>query len=152
MQDARFQQLLISYQNTVLTAQREVEDSLVGFLRSQQRAEYLAQSTDSANRSLQLAMLQYRAGSTDFTTVLTAQQSLLTSQDSFASALSDISTNLVGVYRALGGGWELREGMDVVSPEVKEIMARRTNWGKLLSTSAHLPPPGPGPDIRLPDW
>jgi NodT family efflux transporter outer membrane factor (OMF) lipoprotein len=152
LQDARFQELLVGYQNTVLQAQREVENSLAGFLRTQENAEFLAQTASAAKRSLDLAALQYRAGSADFTTVLAAQQSLLTAQDSFASAMGSISVNLVGLYRALGGGWQIREGQDVVSPEVRELMAKRTNWGNLLSPSVYLPPSGPEPTLQRPDW
>jgi NodT family efflux transporter outer membrane factor (OMF) lipoprotein len=152
VQDARFQELLLTYQNTVLTAQREVEDSLTGFLRSQENADYLGKSAEAAQKSLDLASVQYRYGSTDFTTVLTAQQALLTAQDSLASALGSISTNLVGLYRAMGGGWQIREGHDILSPEVKEAMSRRTNWGCLLTPAAYIPPPRECPDIRPPDW
>jgi hypothetical protein len=86
-------------------------------------------------------MLQYREGIADFTTVLTAEQNLLTQQDSLATTLGDISSNLVGVYRALGGGWQIREGQEVVPPEVKAEMAARTNWGNLLTVVT--PPPQP---------
>lgn len=151
-QDARFQQLLITYQNTVLQAQQDVENFLAGFLRAQENAQYLALSASAARRSLDLAVLQYREGSTDFTTVLTAQQALLTAQDSLASAMGNISTNLVGLYKALGGGWEIREGRELVSPEIKEEMARRTNWGRLLSPAVYMPSPEPGSTIRPPDW
>ncbi|OGP71653.1 MAG: transporter [Deltaproteobacteria bacterium RBG_13_60_28] len=137
VQDARFQELVITYQNAVLKAQQEVEDALVAFLRSQLRAKLLAESTDAARRSLGLAVLQYREGVTDFTTVLTAQQALLNEQDSLASTLGDISRNLVGVYRALGGGWQLREGQDFVPQEVQAEMAKRTNWGALLTPAAY---------------
>jgi NodT family efflux transporter outer membrane factor (OMF) lipoprotein len=136
LQDARFQELLINYQNSVLKAQQEVEDNLVAFLRSQERADLLAQSAAAAQRSLGLAVLQYREGITDFTTVLTAQQSLLSEQDSLATTLGDISRNLVGVYRALGGGWEIREGHEFVPEAVQAAMAKRTNWGKLLRPAA----------------
>jgi hypothetical protein len=102
-QDARVQELLISYQNSVLKAQQEVEDNLVAFLKAQERARFLSDSTTAAMRSLELAVIQYREGITDFTTVLTAQQALLSEQDSLATTLGDISRNLVGVYRALGG-------------------------------------------------
>ncbi|MGZ4958451.1 MAG: efflux transporter outer membrane subunit [Methylomonas sp.] len=136
VQDARLQALLVNYQNMVLTAQREVEDNLVAFLRSQERAQLLGDSTAAAQHSLDLAILQYRQGTTDFTTVLTAQQSLLNEQDSLASTLGDISNNLVGVYRALGGGWQIREGKDVVPDLVKEQMAKRTDWGDLLTPVA----------------
>ena len=140
VQDARFQQLLIGYQNAVLKAQQEVEDNLVAFLKSQERAEFLARSAGAARRSFDLAVVQYREGATDFTTVLNAQQALLTEQDSLATTLGSISQNLVGVYRALGGGWQIREAMDLVPPEVKETMAKRTNWGDLLSPAVYMPP------------
>ena len=154
VQDARFQQLLIAYENAVLKAQQEVEDGLVAFLRAQERAEFLARSTEAAKTSLDLSVLQYREGVKDFTTVLIAQQALLNEQDNLASTLGDISRNLVTVYRALGGGWEIREGEDLVPSEVKERMANRTNWGKLLSPATYHPPVSekPGSLIRSPDW
>ena len=108
----------------------------MAFLKAQERARFLSDSTTAAMRSLELAVIQYREGITDFTTVLTAQQALLSEQDSLATTLGDISRNLVGVYRALGGGWEIREGQDFVPAEIKETMARRTNWGRLLAPAA----------------
>jgi NodT family efflux transporter outer membrane factor (OMF) lipoprotein len=154
VQDARFEQLLIAYQNVVLKAQQEVEDALIAFLRAQERAEFLGQSTAAAKRSLDLAVLQYREGTKDFTTVLIAQQALLNEQDNLASTLGNISSSLVGVYRALGGGWEIRDGKDLVPPEIREEMAKRTNWGRLLAPATHnLPvPEKPKSLIRLPDW
>ena len=46
---------------------------------------------------------------------------------------------LISVYRALGGGWEIRGDQDVVSDEVKAEMARRTDWGRMLQTAQHMP-------------
>ena len=60
-------------------------------------------------------MLQYREGITDFTTVLTAEQNLLQQQDALAVSRGDIPTSLIRTYRALGGGWEIREGQDLVA-------------------------------------
>jgi NodT family efflux transporter outer membrane factor (OMF) lipoprotein len=153
VQDARLQGLLITYQNTVLTAQREVEDNLVAFLRSQDRAQSLGESTAAAQRSLNLATLQYREGITDFTTVLTAQQALLNEQDNLAITLGDIGNNLVGVYRALGGGWQIREGKELVPDATKYQMAKRSNWGDLLKSSVQPGPVYNKPSgIRLPQW
>lgn len=153
VQDARLQALLITYQNTVLNAQREVEDNLVAYLRSQERAQSLGESTAAAQRSLTLATLQYREGITDFTTVLTAQQALLSEQDNLASTLGDIANNLVGVYRALGGGWQIREGKDLVPDAIKEQMAKRTNWGDLLKPTSQPEPDVDKPaGIRPPQW
>jgi NodT family efflux transporter outer membrane factor (OMF) lipoprotein len=153
VQDARLQELLLAYREIVLRAQQEVEDSLLGYLRAQENAEWLAQSAAAAKNSLDLASIQYRQGITDFTTVLTAQQALLTAQDSLANSLGSIGGNLVELYRALGGGWQIREGHEFVSPEIRELMAKRTNWGKLLSTvSDSGMEPELRPSVRPPDW
>jgi len=153
-QDARFQELIIAYQNTVIQAQKEVEDNLIAFLKSQERAEKLVGATIAAKKGADLAMLQYSEGITDFTTVLTAEQNLLTYQDSLASTLGDISNNLVGVYKAMGGGWQIRDGKDFVPESIKETMARRTNWGQLITPVAFVPPKPEDRqhDIRLPVW
>jgi len=154
VQDARLQELLIAYQNTVLTAQQEVEDNLAAFLEGGERARLLAQSAAAARKAFDLAVLQYRQGIKDFTTVLTAQQALLTEQDSLAVTLGSISASLVGVYRALGGGWEVREGKELVPREVSDEMAKRTDWGSLLAPTSYNPPIDRGPEdsVRVPDW
>jgi NodT family efflux transporter outer membrane factor (OMF) lipoprotein len=152
-QDARFEELLIAYRNTVLKAQREVEDALVAFLKAQERAAHLAASTQAAGRALDLVVEQYREGLRDFTAVLVAQQALLSEQDSLTVTLGNLSSDLVAVYRGLGGGWEIREGRELVPPDVKEEMAKRTDWGKLLDPAACGEPAGERKSpIRLPDW
>ncbi len=153
-QDARFQELLIAYQNTVLTAQQEVEDNLIAFLRAQERSESLAQSTAAAKKSFDLAVLLYRSGLADFTTVLISEQALLSEQDKLAVTLGSISSSLVGVYRALGGGWEIREGKSLVPKDIEEEMAKRTNWGKLLAPLPYHSTAAEEPKslIRAPEW
>ena len=154
VQDAYFQQLLFAYQRSVLSAQQDVEDNLSAFLRAQDRADLLAKSVTSSRAAVDLAVLQYREGVTDFTTVLTAQQTLLSQQDNLASTLGNISTSLVGVYRALGGGWEIREGDDIVPAEIKAEMRQRTNWGGLLAPATYNQPATREPESRPrpPDW
>jgi NodT family efflux transporter outer membrane factor (OMF) lipoprotein len=154
VQDASFQQLLIAYQQAVLTAQQDVEDNLTAFLRAQDRADLLARSVTSARSAVAIANLQYREGVTDFTAVLIAQQALLAQQDSLASTLGNIATSLVGVYRALGGGWEFREGQELVPPEITAEMQRRTNWGRLLAPATYNLPASRRPESapRAPDW
>jgi outer membrane protein TolC len=159
-QDARFQQLIADYQNQVLVAQREVEDALIGFLDSRRSAERQAKAAEAARRSVELAFLQYQEGITDFTTVLTAQQDLLTAQNQLAVFLGDIPLNLVNVYQAMGGGWQLREGNDFVPPAVQQVMRQRTDWGNLLTPVNLLRPTAPGlpfprdrgPLVRAPEF
>jgi hypothetical protein len=55
------------------------------------------------------------------------------------STHGDVILALIAAYRGLGGGWQIREGGDVIPSEVKEEMARRTNWGRMLKPAWHLP-------------
>ncbi|MGD8373228.1 MAG: TolC family protein, partial [Syntrophobacterales bacterium] len=154
VQDARLQELLLNYQNTVLRAQQEVEDGLVVFLRGQERVALLSKGVEAAKRSAELALIQYREGATDYTTVLTAQQALLEQQDRLASSQGEVPQGLIALYRALGGGWEIRDGKEFIPPQVKEEMEDRTNWGGLLTPAAVQKPPDAKPkkSIRVPDW
>ncbi|TDJ01139.1 MAG: efflux transporter outer membrane subunit [Candidatus Dadabacteria bacterium] len=137
VQDARFQELVVAYQNTVLRAYQEVEDSLVGFLSAHEQVEFLDESVDAAKRSVDLSLLQYKEGTVDYIRVLNAQQQLLLQQDLLAQSKGSIAINLIGTYKSLGGGWEISEGKDFVPESIKDEMRARTNWGGLLSPEAH---------------
>ena len=139
VQDAQFQQAVLNYQNTVLTAQQEVENGLSAFTTSQTSLAQYEVAAKSARQSTDLAMAQYKSGETDYTTVLSAEQSELSVDDSLASAQGNVVQGLIAVYRALGGGWEIRNGRDVISDDVRNEMARRTNWGDTLEPAHHLP-------------
>jgi hypothetical protein len=100
----------------------------------------------SARRSVQLSLIQYREGATDFQRVLDSQQSLLAQQDQYTSAKGSIVQNLVAVCRALGGGWQIRAGRDFIPEERQERMRERTDWGSLIPADKlpeELPEPPP---------
>ena len=143
VQDAVFEQSVLNYQNTVLTAQQEVENGLSAFATSRAALEELETAATAAARSTQLSILQYKAGEVDYTTVVTSEQSQLSIEDSVATTKGNVALGLIAIYRALGGGWEIREGGDVISDEVKAEMARRTNWGRMLETAQHMPKTSP---------
>lgn len=160
MQDAKLQQLLVDYQNTVLSAQQEVDNGLVNYLQSRNQAEFLRRSVQAASEALRIASEQYEQGGVSFTTVLTAEQNLLQAQNTLTGALASVPLGLTAVFRALGGGWQIRvDGNFVTAPTVDQ-MRTRTDWGNLLPpTSVPQPPapglPGPadiGPTIRPPEW
>lgn len=130
--DARFQQTLANYENAVLNAAREVENGQTLFLRSHEEVKFLEDSAAAARRAVDIALTQYRDGLASYTSVLLTQRSLLLQEDLLTGARGRLAGNLVGLYRALGGGWQLREGDDFVSDEVLETMQQRTNWGGLL--------------------
>ncbi len=159
VQDAKCQELLIDYQNAVLRAQQEVEDGISAFINSREQAAFLQQSVGAAEGALRIAMLQYRDGTADFTTVLTAEQNLYQAQNNLALATGSIALGLITTYRALGGGWQIRDGQDFVPAEIQREMAERTNWGTLLTPDL-LKPQAPGlpspedrePTLRPPEW
>jgi len=159
-QDAELQSLLTDYKNTVLKAQQEVEDGLTAFVLSREQMGFLGSSVDSARNALELSFTQYHEGLSDFTTVLTAEQNLLVSESNLATTVGAMSTSVAAIYRALGGGWEMRAGKDFVPSETRDEMRARTDWGDVLPASGTAPqapaglpsPAGKGAPIRSPDW
>jgi NodT family efflux transporter outer membrane factor (OMF) lipoprotein len=159
VQDARFQELLVEYQNTVLKAQQEVEDGIALFAQSRRQAAFLEASVAAGEGALRIAMNQYKDGTADFTTVLTAEENLYKAEDDLAVAQGNIPLGLIATYRALGGGWQIREGHEILPDAIREEMAERTNWGTLLTPDLLAPEapglPGPedaGPTVRPPEW
>lgn len=133
VQDARLQQSLVNYRNTVLVAYQEVEDAMVAFVQSQLESNFRDISAKAANRSVEISSIQYREGSIDFLRVVDAQRVLVAQQDQWVNTRGDIVLNLIAMYKALGGGWEIREGNDFISAESRIEMGERTNWGDLLT-------------------
>ncbi len=154
-QDAAFQQALLNYVNLVLKAQQEVQDSMTAYIEAKKAEYYLSKANTSAIKSLKLALTRYKEGETDFTPVLNAEQQQLRAQTSLVKAQGDIPQALVALYRALGGGWEIRGVNDVVPQQITAEMAARTNWGTLLKQKNHQPPVTKKQKIKelyLPKW
>jgi NodT family efflux transporter outer membrane factor (OMF) lipoprotein len=158
LQDARLQELLVDYDNTVLRAYQEVEDSMIGFVKSQESVGYLEDSVQAASRSVDLALVQYRDGIIDYNRVLTTQEQLVEQQQNWTQRRGDVALNLVGMYKAMGGGWELRVGNDFVTERDVDEMRQRVDWGDLLPEELpenveELPAPaGERSLFPRPDW
>lgn len=154
VEDARLQQLVIKYKNTVLNAQREVEDAIVAFVRAREEERFLTTSVTAAKRSVTISMVQYREGVTDYQRVLDSQRFLATQADRLTEVSGQVGTNLVTTYKALGGGWQIREGREILSEENKTEMAERTSWEGLLDPEG-IYIPADDKDRRnwqSPDW
>jgi NodT family efflux transporter outer membrane factor (OMF) lipoprotein len=132
IQDARLEQLITIYQDVVLNAAREVEDSMAGLVYSRKEAEYVRRGVESSRRSMELSLLQYEEGFSDYQRVLDSTRALTQKQDQYAQLQGKIATNFISLYKALGGGWQIRLENDFVPAEVKEKMQKRTDWGNLL--------------------
>jgi NodT family efflux transporter outer membrane factor (OMF) lipoprotein len=125
-QDALFQTLAIDYQNLVLTAGREVEDGLVFFLRSQSQTRQLAESAAQAKIAAEEAVTLSKDVKFDLNRAFVTSNFLVQQQDKLAQARGNIAQGYIQIYKAIGGGWEMR-----------------------LAPPA--PPPGPPPPPQAPE-
>jgi NodT family efflux transporter outer membrane factor (OMF) lipoprotein len=133
LQESRFQELVAAYQSTVLTAAQDVENGLVTFLRAQERARLQGASVEDLQKAVKIVVAQYREGTIDFTRVTQIEQSLVLALDTLAQARGEIGLGLTQVYRALGGGWQIRlTGCEKTPP---------TPWDPTDG-------PRPGPELR----
>ena len=103
---ARTDQLLSYYKLTVLIALEEVENALVNLAKERTRRDRLVRAVKASERSVGLVQTQYRTGLTDFQNVLDSERSLTDQQDKLAESQGLVISNLIELYRALGGGWQ----------------------------------------------
>ena len=114
VQDEQQQQALDDYQQTVLNALKDVEDALANYRSEQVRRQSLSDAVNAAKQAVDLAKQQYDQGVVDFLTVLDAERAEFGTEDSLAQSDRTISTDLVQLYKALGGGWEI-----LLTPEMQ---------------------------------
>jgi NodT family efflux transporter outer membrane factor (OMF) lipoprotein len=108
-QDAKFQELVAVYQQSVLNANKEVEDGLVTFLRAHERAQLQESGVKAGTAALDSVRQQWKIGTiTDYTRVAQLAQNQVQLMDVLAQAQGEIALGLIQVYKALGGGWQIR--------------------------------------------
>lgn len=136
VEDARFQEALLTYKDSVLKAAQEVEDGIAGFVKSSQASLAQEKAVVSARRSVELANLQYREGAVDYQRVLDALRSQLVEENQLVNLRASTATQAISLYKALGGGWETSVGKPYLTEATRTEMEHRTDWGNLLSTQA----------------
>ena len=104
-QDARQEQALARYEQTILTSWEEVENALLAYIKERVRHRWLSAAVQASREATELASERYRSGLENFLNVVVAQRSLYDSQDARAQSEIAIASNLVALYKALGGGW-----------------------------------------------
>jgi len=107
-QEALFQELVAAYQNTLLTANQEVENGLVLFLQSQEQAADQKRAVEAVRKSVELFMIQYKEGKIALNPLYLLERDLVNYELDYATAQGNIALGLIQVYRALGGGWQIR--------------------------------------------
>ena len=132
LQEKRQQEAAIAYHQAVLSAWHDVINALTSYRTEQIRRERLSSQVEHAKLALTLARSRYQQGVADFTTLLTDEQTVLNAEQQLAQSTTNVSTDLVALYKALGGGWEL------TYPDPK---------AKLPALVAAGVPPGPIPAV-----
>lgn len=112
LRESQQREAAISFQRTVLQAWQEVDNALTAYAEAQRRRAYVAQAAKQNETALAAARQRYKEGVADFLNVVSSQSQLLQSQTDLASSDTEIATDLVTIYRALGGGWEAVEPVD----------------------------------------
>lgn len=105
VQSALQEQYLIAYETAVLTALEEVENALIAYVQEQSRRQALSDAATAAKQTVELAKMKYETGLMDFSVVLDAERSLLSLEDELAQSEGKVTSNLIRLYKALGGGW-----------------------------------------------
>jgi outer membrane protein TolC len=107
IQNARVKESLAVYRSAILVALEETENALVAYANEQERRDHLDATVKSDETAFELATVQYKAGLTDFLTVLDAQREMYANQDLLAQSQTQVTTGLIRLYKALGGGWSI---------------------------------------------
>ena len=132
VQDARLQQLIEQYQESVVQAAREIDDAAITVVKTTERQQTVDAAYDAAKRSLELANTLYREGYADFNRVLDAQRALFAQADSRLVNQSNHVNGVVTLYKALGGGWLDASDEPLLPEAVLDAMESRSDWGDLL--------------------
>jgi multidrug efflux system outer membrane protein len=122
VQTARQEEALAFYEKTVLNALEEVESAMVVYAKTRKTRDALAQAAETTRQSADIAFELYQKGLVDFLNVLQSQQALYQVLDQFAQSEENVSTSLVALFKALGGGWQI-EAQGAGSPVLSRPVA-----------------------------
>ena len=132
VQDARYQQLVEQYRDTVLQATREVDNAATALIKGREQLAINVEVVVAAQRALDIATIRYREGFSDFSRVLDAQRTYFTQNERVVTTRSDMVLSLIALYKALGGGWEPGRLRPLVDDATRRQMQDVTDWGGML--------------------
>jgi outer membrane protein, multidrug efflux system len=112
VQNAVQEQALLTYEQAILASLKDVDTALVAYAKELQHNKLIATAVENNRTAVDLSMKLYVEGKADFLNVLNAQRSLFVTEDALAQSTNNLITDLIALYKALGGGWERAEGVD----------------------------------------
>ncbi len=123
VEQARTKELLARYEQQVLLAVEEVETAMSDLAQERVRQAKLNEAASAARRTMDMSMVLYRSGLTDFQNVLDAQRILISQESDLAQSAGRLCADLVRVYKALGGGWQVAEAKAAEAPAADQQVA-----------------------------
>lgn len=142
LQDAVFEESLLSYNKTVISAATEVANALEGYLQTLKQHRESKEALNATIRAFNISAVQYNDELVNYQRLLTTVEKLTNTQDRYASIKGNIALNAVALYKSLGGGWQISRGHTYLSNESIERMKSRVNWGRLLEKNGTILPKG----------
>lgn len=132
VQDARLQEAIENFQNSVLQAAFEIDNAAISVVKTREQKKVLGESVTAAKRSLELASTRYREGYSDFQRVLDSQQAVFSQTDRELVNHGSHINAVIGLYKAIGGGWLDTPVEQLVPEATRKSMKTRSDWGNLL--------------------
>ena len=142
LQDAVFEESLVNYNKSVLTAVSEVSNALQGYVLTEKQQIENRKAVDATVRAFNISVIQYNDGLVSYQRLLTTVEKLTSTQDRYASIKGNLANQAISLYKALGGGWQISKGKSYLSAETAEKMKNRVDWDKYLDENMTRLPEG----------
>jgi len=142
LQDAIFEESLVKYNKSVLSAVSEVSNALNGYILTQKQQIENQKAVEATIRAFNISVVQYNDGLVNYQRLLTTVEKLTSTQDRFATIKGNVALNAVALYKALGGGWQISRGKSYLSKETAARMKARTDWEHCLDANMTVLPKG----------
>ncbi|MBE9538560.1 MAG: efflux transporter outer membrane subunit [Proteobacteria bacterium] len=139
IEDARFQESLSNYNQSVLQAVQEVSNALIAYQYSVEQSEYNFEGVSASIRAFNISSTQYNNGLVTYQRLLSTVEKMTLREDAYAVTKGNIANQVVALYKALGGGWKPHNDIPIVKPETVEKMRERSDWGDYLGTERLAP-------------
>ena len=136
IEDARFQESLINYNKKVILAVQEVSNALHGYKLTKEQLELNEKAITATTRAYELSVVQYENGLVSYQRLLSTVEKLTKTEDVYAQIKGNIDIQAIALYKALGGGWDIKDQKNYIHKKDRDAMKKRgVEWGKYLEQS-----------------
>lgn len=136
IEDAAFQESLSNYNQQVLRAVQEVSNAVSGYRNTVARSVDDYEAVKASIRAFNISANQYNNGLVSYQRLLSTVEKMTLREDVYAQTRGGIANQLVGLYKALGGGWQAFDTLPLVRPDSEQQMRERTDWGDYLDADS----------------